>query len=170
MFYVTEMVDGQILWNDNLPDLEPFDRRAVYSAKVKTMDLHTIDWRSVGLDGFGPEHKYAARQIDLWSTQYKESETVEIPEMDALIDWLPKNIPACEKPTIVHGNYRFDNIVLHRYKQTILAVLGWESAAIGDPLADFIYDLLNWVTPGHGALVDVTDLSALYGYGIPSFE
>ena len=112
-----------------------------------------------------------ARQTHRWSKQYVASETDKIEEMDQLMDWLPKNIPPGDKTTIVHGDYRLDNMVLHPTEPRVIAVLDWELCTLGDPLADFTYHLMNWVMPSsdpaRGALVDIPDLNA---HGIPTME
>jgi len=172
MFYVMDMVEGRILWDGTLPHIDPSQRRAIYEAKVKTFaDLHNVDWRAVGLEGFGKEGDYIARQTHRWTKQYVASETEKIPEMDKLIDWLPANIPPGDKTTIVHGDYRLDNMILHATEPSVIAVLDWELCTLGDPLADFTYHLMNWVMPssdpGRGALIDVTDLKA---HGIPDMD
>ena len=148
MFYVMDNVDGRILWDGTLPDYEPSERRAIYEAKVKTFaGLHNVDWKAAGLEGFGKEGDYVARQIHRWTKQYVASETTTIPEMNKLIDWLPKNIPAGETTTIVHGDYRLDNMILHPTEPKVIAVLDWELSTLGDPLADFTYQLMQWRTP-----------------------
>ncbi len=172
IFYVMDMVEGRILWDGTLPGMEPSERRAIYEAKIKTLaELHNVDWRAAGLEGFGKESDYIARQTHRWSKQYTASETAKIADMDALIDWLPKNIPPGDKTTIVHGDYRLDNMVLHATEPKVIAVLDWELCTLGDPLADFTYHLMNWVMPSsdpsRGALVDIEDLHA---YGIPTME
>ncbi|MBI1341103.1 phosphotransferase [bacterium] len=170
MFYVMDMVEGRILWDQTLPGLAPAERRAIYEAKVRTLaDLHRIDWRVAGLEGFGKEGDYIARQIHRWTKQYQASETTKIPEMDALIEWLPKNIPPGETTTIVHGDYRLDNMILHPTEPRILAVLDWELSTLGDPLADFTYHLMQWVMPSSDpvrrSLANLTNLTEL---GIPT--
>ena len=172
MFYVMDMVEGRILWDGTLPDYDPAERRAIYEAKCRTFaDLHNIDWRAAGLEGFGKEGDYVARQIHRWTKQYRASETKTIPDMDKLIEWLPKNIPADEMVSIVHGDYRLDNMILHPTEPRVIAVLDWELSTLGDPLADFTYHLMNWVMPsndpGRKALIDIPDLNA---HGIPTME
>ncbi|MEM0985179.1 MAG: phosphotransferase family protein [Pseudomonadota bacterium] len=172
MFYVMDMVEGRILWDGTLPGSAPAERRAIYEAKCKTFAaLHNVDWRAVGLEGFGKEGDYVARQIHRWTKQYKASETETITAMDKLIEWLPKNIPAGDTTTIVHGDYRLDNMVLHPTESRVIAVLDWELCTLGDPLADFTYHLMNWVMPStdpsRKALVDIDDLDA---HGIPTME
>lgn len=172
MFYIMDMVEGRILWDGTLPGMDPAERRAIYEAKCRTFaDLHMVDWRKAGLEGFGKEGDYIARQTHRWTKQYIASETDKIPEMDALIDWLPKNVPPGDRTTIVHGDYRLDNMILHRTEPRVIAVLDWELCTLGDPLADFTYHLMNWVMPSsdpaRGALADIADLGA---HGIPTME
>ena len=172
IFYVMDCVEGRILWDGTLPDYEPAERRAIYEAKVNTFaDLHTVDWRAAGLEGFGKEADYIARQTHRWTKQYVASETQKLSDMDALIDWLPQNIPPGDQTTIVHGDYRLDNMILDPTEPKVIAVLDWELCTLGDPLADFTYHLMNWVMPssdpGRGAIIDIEDLAS---YGIPSME
>ncbi len=148
MFYIMDMVEGRILWDATPPDYTPAQRSAIFDAKVSTFaQLHNVDWKKAGLEGFGKEGDYIARQIHRWTKQYQMSETVKIPEMDKLIEWLPKNIPPGERTIVVHGDYRIDNMVLHPTEPRVLAVLDWELSTLGDPLADFTYHLMSWVMP-----------------------
>jgi len=170
MFYIMDMVEGRIIWDATLPDYTPEQRAAIYDAKVSTFAaLHNVDWRKAGLEGFGKEGDYIARQIHRWTKQYQMSETTKIAEMDKLIDWLPKNIPPGEMTTIVHGDYRIDNMVLHPTEPRVLAVLDWELSTLGDPLADFTYHLMSWVMPSSDpqrpSIAGVVDRP---GYGIPT--
>ena len=169
IFYVMDNVEGRILWDGSLPGMSPAERRAIYEAKIATLAaLHNTDHVKIGLADFGKTGSYFARQIDRWSKQYKLSETMPIPEMDRLIDWLPKTIPPGETTTIVHGDYRLDNMVLHPTEPRVLAVLDWELSTLGDPLGDFSYHLMNWVMPaGQRAGLAGLDLKAL---GIPTME
>ena len=172
MFYVMDMVEGRIIWDATLPDYSPQQRAAIYDAKVSTFAaLHNVDWKKAGLEGFGKEGDYIARQIHRWTKQYQMSETSKIPEMDKLIEWLPKNIPPGETTTIVHGDYRIDNMVLHPTEPRVLAVLDWELSTLGDPLADFTYHLMSWVMPSSDpqrpSIAGVVDTP---GYGIPNKE
>ncbi len=169
IFYVMDNVEGRILWDGSLPGMSPPERRAIYEAKIATLAaLHNTNHVKIGLSDFGKTGSYFARQIDRWSKQYKLSETTPIPEMDRLIDWLPKTIPPGETTTIVHGDYRLDNMVLHPTEPRVLAVLDWELSTLGDPLGDFSYHLMNWVMPaGQRAGLAGLDLQAL---GIPTME
>ncbi len=169
IFYVMDNVEGRILWDGTLPDSTPQERRAIYDAKIDTLAaLHNVDYKAVGLQDFGKTGSYFARQIDRWTKQYKLSETQSIPEMDKLIDWLPKSIPAGETTSIVHGDYRLDNMILHPTEPRVLAVIDWELSTLGDPLGDFTYHLMNWVMPsGERAALSSMPLKEM---GIPTLE
>ncbi len=169
MFYVMDCVEGRILWDGSLPDLAPEERRAVYEAKIATLaKLHTTDYAAIGLHDYGKAGNYFARQIDRWTKQYKLSETETITEMDRLIEWLPATIPAGERTSIVHGDYRLDNLILHATQPRVAAVLDWELSTLGDPLGDFTYYLMSWVMPSDGrAGLGGRDLKAL---NIPTID
>lgn len=169
MFYVMEMVEGRILWDGSLPDMSAAERRAVYENKIATLaKLHNTDHVAIGLADYGKPGNYFARQIDRWSKQYKLSETETIDEMNRLIDWLPQTIPPGERTSIVHGDYRLDNMVLHATEPRVIAVLDWELSTLGDPLGDFTYYLMNWVMPSDGRSgLGGRDVAAL---GIPTQE
>jgi aminoglycoside phosphotransferase (APT) family kinase protein len=169
MFYVMEMVDGRVLWNGALPEMTEDERRAAYENKIATLaKLHNTDYQKIGLADYGKPGNYFKRQIDRWSKQYKLSETDNIDEMDRLIEWLPQTIPAGERTSIVHGDYRLDNMVMHETEPRVIAVLDWELSTLGDPLGDFTYYLMNWVMPHDGRSgLGGLDLAAL---GIPTLE
>ncbi|MGE0529950.1 MAG: phosphotransferase family protein [Hyphomonadaceae bacterium] len=169
MFYVMEMVEGRVLWNGALPEMDKADRRKTYENKIATLaKLHSTDFEKIGLGDYGKPGNYFGRQIDRWSKQYKLSETETIDEMNRLIEWLPQTIPPGERTSIVHGDYRLDNMVLHESEPRVIAVLDWELSTLGDPLGDFTYYLMNWVMPHDGRSglggVDVASL------GIPTLE
>ena len=169
MFYVMDMVEGRVLWDGALPGASKEERRAIYEAKIGTLSkLHATDHAAIGLSDYGKAGNYFARQIDRWSKQYKLSETETIPEMDRLIEWLPRTIPPGERTSIVHGDYRLDNLILHPDEPRVIAVLDWELSTLGDPLGDFSYYLMSWVMPADGrAPIGGLDLKAL---GIPTIE
>jgi aminoglycoside phosphotransferase (APT) family kinase protein len=169
MFYVMDQVEGRILWDGSLPASTPQERRAIYEAKIATLAaLHTTDYQAIGLGDYGKPGSYFERQIGRWSKQYKLSETTPVPEMDRLIEWLPATVPPGETTSIVHGDYRLDNMILHPSEPKVLAVLDWELSTLGDPLGDFTYHLMNWVMPAglRSGLMGL-DLEAL---GIPSMD
>ena len=169
MFFVMSMADGRSLWNGALPASNNEERGLIYNAMIDTMaDLHTTDVDAIGMSDFGKPMDYCARQIARWSKQYKLSETEVIPEMDELIEWLPTTIPEQHASSIVHGDYRLDNMIFHKDKPEVLAVLDWELSTLGDPIGDFSYLMLNWISPVDGrAGIGGLDLEEL---GIPSVE
>ena len=174
IFYVMECVEGRIYWGPMLPDQSPRQRGEVYDAMNETFaKLHNMDWQKLGLEDFGKPGNYVGRQVARWTKQYKASETDRIDEMEKLIEWLPQHLPADARDSIVHGDYRLDNMILHPMEPKVVAVLDWELCTIGDPMADFTYHLMQWMMPegtttggGTGSLLGA-DLAAL---GIPSME
>ncbi|MBP6546563.1 MAG: phosphotransferase [Phenylobacterium sp.] len=165
MFYVMDMVEGRILWDQSLPQYEPAERRAIYMAKLRTLaDLHNTDHEAIGLGDYGRPGNYMGRQVERWTKQYKASETEHIEEMERLIKWLPESLPEQERTSIVHGDYRLDNMVLHATEPRVVAVLDWELSTLGEPLADFTYLLMNWVNGGISAIPD------LKAHGIPTLD
>jgi aminoglycoside phosphotransferase (APT) family kinase protein len=165
MFYVMDMVEGRILWDQQLPQYEPAERHAIFMAKLKTLaDLHNTDHEAIGLGDYGKPGNYMGRQVDRWTKQYKASETEHIEEMERLIEWLPRTLPAQERTSVVHGDYRLDNMVIHPTEPRVIAVLDWELSTLGEPLADFTYLLMNWV---NGTIAQLPDLEA---HGIPTVD
>ena len=150
-FFVMEFVEGRILWELDLPGMDPDERAAIYDDVNLTLaKLHNTDHEAVGLADYGVPGNYFERQISRWSRQYRASETGTVATMDQLIDWLPDNIPDDESASIVHGDYRLDNMVLHPTEPRVIAVLDWELSTIGHPLADFTYHLMAWHMPDIG--------------------
>jgi aminoglycoside phosphotransferase (APT) family kinase protein len=147
-FYLMDCIDGRVLWDPALPELPKAERAAVWDELNRVIALlHGVDYKAVGLEDFGKAGSYIERQVGRWTKQYVASETEKIEAMDNLIAWLPKNIPANDETTIVHGDYRLDNTVFHPTEPRILAVLDWELSTLGDPLADFAYHCMSWHIP-----------------------
>ena len=166
-FFVMGLADGRSLWNGALPDYAPEERREIYHAMIDTMaDLHTKDPQAIGLGEFGKPTDYCARQIARWSKQYKLSETEHQPKMERLIEWLPTTVPPQHATSVVHGDYRLDNMIFAPDENRVLAVLDWELSTLGDPIADFSYFMLNWVNEPDGR-AGIGGL-ALDELGIPS--
>jgi aminoglycoside phosphotransferase (APT) family kinase protein len=170
-FYIMEYVEGRIFWELDLPGLQSAERAAIYDSVNATIArLHSFDYSALGLGDFGRPGNYFARQISRWSGQYRSSETRTVAAMDRLIEWLPENIPDDESASIVHGDFRLDNMIVHADEPRVIAVLDWELSTIGHPLADFTYHLMSWQMPeiglGSAGLRD-RDLAAL---GIPSAD
>jgi aminoglycoside phosphotransferase (APT) family kinase protein len=145
MFYIMDCVEGRVLWDPQLPGMAPAERRALFDETNRVIAaLHCVDYAAIGLGDYGKPGNYFQRQIDRWSRQYKASETEQIEAMDRLIEWLPRNIPAGDATTIVHGDYRIDNMVFHPTEPRVLAVLDWELSTLGHPIGDFSYHMMAW--------------------------
>ncbi len=168
-FYIMDNVEGRIFWNGTLPQATPQERRAIYEAEISTLaNLHNHNPDAIGLSDFGKPGNYFSRQIDRWTKQYKASETRHIDVVEKLIDWLPRTVPTQERVSVVHGDYRIDNMIFHANGPRVAAVLDWELSTLGDPLADFTYFLSHWVMPPEGRSgLSGLDLKSL---GIPSME
>jgi aminoglycoside phosphotransferase (APT) family kinase protein len=170
-FYVMECVEGRVMWDQSLPDMSREQRGAIYNEMNRVMAaLHTVDPIAIGLDGYGKPGNYFERQIGRWSKQYVASITQPIPEMDQLMAWLPQNIPAMARDesmvSVVHGDYRLDNLMFHPTEPRVLAVLDWELSTLGHPLADFSYHCMAWhIPPGAFRGIGGLDVQAL---GIPT--
>lgn len=169
-FYVMAMVEGRIFWDATLPGEAPEARAAIYDAmNAAIARLHRIDPIAIGLGDYGRTGKYLARQIARWSRQYREDAAAgRDPHMDRLIEWLPAHLPASDETSLVHGDFRIDNIVFARDAADISGVLDWELSTLGHPLADFAYHLMMYrMPPLTIAGLAGADLDAL---GIPNEE
>jgi aminoglycoside phosphotransferase (APT) family kinase protein len=169
LFYVMGYAPGRNFWDPTLPDLTPAARAAVYEEMNRVLvRLHTLDFARAGLADYGKPGNYFARQIGRWSKQYRSSETEPIEAMEKLLAWLPQNIPADDETTLVHGDYRLDNMIFHESEPRIIAVVDWELSTLGHPLADFSYHVMVWRVPaGENRGLAGVDCAAL---GIPTEE
>lgn len=168
-FYLMEMVEGRTFWDGALPDVPTTDRRHIYAAMIDALAaLHNKDHAALGLADFAPAGNYFARQIARWTKQYRAAQTDDIVEVERLIDWLPRCLPIQSRTSIIHGDYRIDNLIYAPDRPQVEAVLDWELATIGDPLADFAYFAMNWILPrdGRSGLLGV-DLGEA---GLPTME
>jgi aminoglycoside phosphotransferase (APT) family kinase protein len=148
VFYVMEHVAGRIFSDPLLPGLSVTERGAVFDAMNDTLArLHRVDWRAAGLDGFGRPDGYIARQVKRWTEQYQAARTDEIPAMEELSRWLVEHLPPDEPATIAHGDFRLQNLIFHQTEPRVLAVLDWELATIGHPLADLALNALIYRLP-----------------------
>ena len=139
-FYLMEKVEGRVFANPLMPEVSPEERTAVYRHLADVLAaLHAVPAEEVGLASFGRPGNYYERQISRWSKQYVASRTEEIPEMDALMEWLPRHIPAAPETVVVHGDYRLGNAIVHPVEPRIVAILDWELSTLGHPLADLGY-------------------------------
>ena len=169
-FYVMEFIEGRVLWDQALPGMTVGQRAEIYQEMNRVISaLHTVQFAERGLAGYGKPGNYFERQIGRWSKQYAASITTPIPEMDQLIAWLPANLPASARDehmvSIVHGDFRLDNLMFHPSEPRVIAVLDWELSTLGHPLADFSYHCMTWHIPqGLGRGIGGVDIASL---GIP---
>ena len=150
-FYVMAMVEGRIFWDATLPEVAVDERAAIFDAMNATMArLHSINYQAIGLGDFGRPGNYFERQIARWSRQYREDTDAGNDEfMDRMVEWLPANIPESEETSIVHGDFRIDNLIFHPTEPRVLAILDWELSTLGSPLADFSYHTMMYHMPPH---------------------
>jgi aminoglycoside phosphotransferase (APT) family kinase protein len=168
IFYVMDVAKGRSYANGALPDFDPGTRRRMYEQLVDTLaELHCIDPVKADLADFGKPGNYFERQVARWTRQYRDSQTDYIPEMERLIALLPETLPEQSRTSIVHGDYRIDNVI-YDGDGTLTAVLDWELATLGDPLADFSYLAMQWAMPADGG-AGLAGLD-LQGSGIPSLD
>jgi aminoglycoside phosphotransferase (APT) family kinase protein len=164
-FYVMECVEGRVFWEPHLPDVSKRERFAIYDSLCEVMaKLHSVDYLALGLEDYGRPGNYFARQIARWSKQYYASIDAPLPEMDALCDWLPRSIPPGDDVSIIHGDFKLDNTIVHPTEPRIVAVLDWEISTLGHPLGDFTYLCTPWYPLG---AFQSFDLGAL---GMPTLE
>jgi aminoglycoside phosphotransferase (APT) family kinase protein len=170
-FYVMEFVEGRVLWDQSLPGMNKAQRGEIYDEMNRVVSaLHKVKFAERGLADYGKPGNYFERQIGRWSKQYAASITQPIAEMDSLMQWLPANIPAGARDdsmvSIVHGDFRLDNLLFHATEPRVLAVLDWELSTLGHPLADFSYHCMAWhIPPGAFRGIGGLDVESL---GIPS--
>jgi len=170
-FYIMEFMQGRVLWDQSLPGMTPAERGAIYDEMNRVIAaLHSVPFAERGLADYGKPGNYFDRQIGRWSKQYRASVTQPIPEMDRLMEWLPAHMPTSARDeshvSIVHGDYRLDNLMFHPTEPRVIAVLDWELSTLGHPLADFSYHCMAWNIPtGSFRGIGGLDLASL---GIPS--
>ena len=144
-FYIMDYVEGRILWDPAMPGMTPAMRAAHFDELNRVIAaLHMVDYAAVGLADFGKPGAYVTRQIARWTRQYEAGLAPRIASMDRLIAWLPANVPAEDPTSIVHGDFRIDNVIFHPSEPRVLAVLDWELATLGHPLSDFAYHAMAW--------------------------
>jgi aminoglycoside phosphotransferase (APT) family kinase protein len=171
MFYLMEFVDGRIFWDGRLPELGKDERGPIYdSMNAALAALHRVDPAAVGLADYGRPGSYFERQTARWSGQYRASETGSIPDMDALIAWLERETPADDgRVSLVHGDYRLDNMIFEPAGPGILAILDWELSTLGHPFADLAYQCMQWRLPSEGAFRGLGAIDR-HGHGLPTEE
>ena len=171
-FYIMEFMPGRVLWNPALPGMTESERAAIFNEMNRVISLlHKVDFAAIGLSDYGKPGNYFERQIGRWSKQYLASVTEPIESMERLIEWLPAHIPASaldeREVSIVHGDFRLDNLVFHPTEPRVIAILDWELSTLGHPLADFSYHCMTWHIESSGGARGLAgqDLAAL---GIPN--
>ena len=166
-FFIMEYLDGRVFVDQSLPDISANDRRKIYEEMNRTISaIHRLDYASLGLETFGKPGNYFARQIARWSRQVREA-NIAIPDsLNKLMDWLPEHTPAGDETSLIHGDFRMDNLIFHKTDLRIIGVLDWELSTLGNPLADFAYQCMAWrIPPSLWRGIQGLDLLAL---GIPS--
>ncbi len=171
VFYLMAHVEGRILWDPGLADSPREERAGIYDAmNAGLAQLHDIDIAKAGLSDYGKPGNYYARQAQRWTEQYRASETRKIPDMDALIDWLAANMPPDDgRVSLVHGDFRIDNMIFAHDSTRLLAVLDWELSTLGHPFADLAYQAMQWRLPNSGDFRGLGGLDRA-ALGIPSDE
>ena len=166
-FFIMEYLDGRVFVDQSLPGLTASERRQIYEQMNRTISaIHRLDYGSLGLETFGKPGNYFARQIARWSRQVREANIAIPSSLHKLMDWLPEHIPAEDKTTLIHGDFRMDNLIFHKADLRIIGVLDWELSTLGNPLADFAYQCMAWrIAPTLWRGIQGLDLAAL---GIPS--
>ena len=166
-FYLMDFVEGRVFHNYELPDMAPVQRRVIYQAMVDVLArLHQVDFRAVGLADYGRPGGYMARQVRRWSQQYAASKTNDLPAMEKLMAWLPEHLPDDHETTVVHGDFRLENLIFHPTEPRVLAVVDWELSTLGAPLSDLAYNCLPYYVADDWC-GDITTLDYA-SYGIPS--
>jgi aminoglycoside phosphotransferase (APT) family kinase protein len=150
-FYVMERMEGDVITSE-LPErfADPAARRAIAHELVDSLvEIHAVDWRACGLEGYGKPTGYLERQLRRFSGLWEHNKTRELPVLDKMTAWLGEHLPASGEATIVHGDYRLGNTMFAPgLPPRLNAIFDWELATIGDPLADVGYLIATWAQPG----------------------
>jgi aminoglycoside phosphotransferase (APT) family kinase protein len=170
-FYLMEWIDGRIIWDPAIPEVDNDHRGAIYDAMNAALAaLHAVDPAKVGLADFGRPGNYFARQLTRWTEQYRASETETIADIDRVIAWLDRNLPPDDgRSSLVHGDYRIDNMIFAHGEPRLLAILDWELSTIGHPFADIAYQCMHWRLPHAGSFRGLAGIDRK-AIGIPTEE
>jgi len=169
IFFLMEYIDGEVLWDPSLPGFTPSKRTALYSEMVRVLAaLHSVDVDKVGLTDYGKPGNYFTRQISRWTKQYRAAELEKIEPMETLIEWLPSNTPADDgRVSLVHGDFRLDNMMFDRNAPVVLALVDWELSTLGHPFSDVAYQCMALRMGRSGKMLGLAGLD-LEKLGIPS--
>ncbi len=169
MFYLMEYVDGKVYWDPALPEVDNNTRSAMYDEMNRVLAaLHSVDIEAAGLSDYGKAGNYFERQFGRWSKQYRASETDTVEAMETLMQWLPANMPEDDgKVSLVHGDFRLDNLMFHQQRPEIVAVVDWELSTLGHPYADLAYQCMQWHMPNTGGIMGLADVDCK-ALGIPT--
>ncbi|KFQ39042.1 Acyl-CoA dehydrogenase family member 10, partial [Mesitornis unicolor] len=170
-FYLMEHCAGRVYRDVSLPTLQPCQRGAVYAAMSQVLSkIHSVDLGAAKLEDFGEHGSYIQRQVETWTKQYRAMETRVIPAMERLIKWLPLHFPESQKTTVVHGDFRLDNLVFHPDRPEVLAVLGWNLSTLGDPISDLANNCMAYFLPPHFNALRGLGKCDLGHLGVPTAE
>jgi aminoglycoside phosphotransferase (APT) family kinase protein len=169
-FYIMELVEGRVFRDATASEAaDPEERKAIFDSMNDVLaKIHTVDWKTLGLEDFGKPGNYMSRQISRWTRQYQASRTRDIESMNQLMQWMPEHVPADDSTTVVHGDFRLENLIIHPSEPRVVAVLDWELSTLGHPLSDLAYNCMGYRLPSAGTLgygYKDHDLDAL---GVPS--
>ena len=171
LFFVMEYVEGRLFWDPALPDLDNDQRSRVYNEMNRVLaTLHEVDVEAAGLSDYGYPGNYFERQVTRWSKQYVASETGSIAAMNTLMEWLPAHAPADDgQVSLIHGDYRMDNMIFHADREQAIALLDWELSTLGHPYADLAYQCMQWRLPAGSNIPGLGGLDRV-ALGIPTEE
>jgi aminoglycoside phosphotransferase (APT) family kinase protein len=149
MFYIMEFCDGRIFWDSAIPEVGKTERTAIYDEMNRVLAaLHQVDIEKAGLSDFGKPGSYFERQYERWSSQYRASELRPIAAMETLISWLGEHLPEDDgRVSLVHGDYRLDNMIFDASSPKVIALLDWELSTLGHPFADVGYQCMQLRMP-----------------------
>ncbi|XP_077787298.1 acyl-CoA dehydrogenase family member 10 [Podarcis muralis] len=170
-FYLMDYCTGRIFKDPSLPGLEPSQRTEIYTAMNRVLcKIHSVDIKAAGLEDYGKHGNYVQRQVQTWSKQYRATETHTIPAMERLIAWFPSHLPASEGLSVVHGDFRLDNLIFHPEKPEVVSVLDWELSTLGNPLSDVAYNCLAYYLPSSFNILKGLRDCDLSRLGIPTAQ
>ncbi|XP_075424290.1 acyl-CoA dehydrogenase family member 10 isoform X2 [Ascaphus truei] len=170
-FYLMEYISGRVFKDPALPGLDASQRRDIYTSMNQVLcKIHSVDIKAAGLEDYGKHGAYVQRQVLMWTKQYRASETHTIPAMERLIEWLPQHLPTNQKTTVVHGDFRLDNLIFHPDKLEVLGILDWELSTLGDPISDVAYNCMAHYLPTDLPIQKGLKSCDLTELGIPTAE